>query len=165
MGKQPAERYKEAMRLYVLAYAVLVPFSAVAQVTVDQMTCAQAQRFVQQNGRIYAKSPAGPLPVYPISSIWTTPSCAGRQLIWPQTYATEMEFNAQWVTRALRLAAGRASGHGTPLPQLSTREPSAPEPVRAPRRSSNVSPATAVISLQPESRCSACDTLRSPNGE
>jgi hypothetical protein len=24
-----------------------------------------------------------------------------------------MEFNAQWVTRALRLAAGRASGHGT----------------------------------------------------
>ena len=44
MGKQPAERYKGAMRLYVLASAVLMQFSAVAQVTVDQMTCAQAQR-------------------------------------------------------------------------------------------------------------------------
>jgi hypothetical protein len=88
MGKRPAERYKGAVRFYVLASAVLMPVSAVAQVTVDQMTCAQAQRFVHQNGRIYAKSPAGPLPAYPISSIWTTPSCAGRQMIWPQTYAT-----------------------------------------------------------------------------
>jgi hypothetical protein len=35
MGKQSAERSKGVMRLYIFASAVLMPFSAVAQVTLD----------------------------------------------------------------------------------------------------------------------------------
>jgi hypothetical protein len=88
MGKKPAERYKGAMWVYFFTVAVLMPFSAVAQVTVDQMTCLEAQRFVHRHGRAYTKSPDGPLPAYPISSVWTPPYCPGRQLIWPQSYVT-----------------------------------------------------------------------------
>jgi hypothetical protein len=76
------------MRFSLVAAALMIPHAASAQVTVDQMTCAQAQTFVHRNGRIYAPSPAGPLPAYPIWSVWSTPYCPGRQLIWPQTYVT-----------------------------------------------------------------------------
>src|SRR5215211_4972910 len=76
------------MRPCLVAAAVLSPTSAVAQVTVDQMTCAQAQTFVHQNGRVYAKSLDGPLPVYPISSVWKIPYCPTPSLLWHQTYVT-----------------------------------------------------------------------------
>jgi hypothetical protein len=88
MRKQPPKAYRGVMRLCCLVDALLVPFSALAQASVDQMTCAQAQRFVHQHGRIYAKTPDGPLPVHPLSSVWSTPYCPGRQIVWPQTYVT-----------------------------------------------------------------------------
>lgn len=81
--------YEEPMKLGRLAAALLAPSPAVAQVvTVDQMTCAQARTFVQQHGRVYAKSPDGPLPVFPIASVWTTPYCPSPWLVWPQQYVT-----------------------------------------------------------------------------
>ena len=81
--------YEDLMKLGRLAAALLAPSSAVAQVaTVDQMTCAQARTFVQQHGRVYAKSPDGPLPVFPIASVWTTPYCPSPWLVWPQQYVT-----------------------------------------------------------------------------
>jgi len=76
------------MRPCLVAAALLSPTSAVAQVTVDQMTCAQAQTFVHQHGRVYAKSPDGPLPVFPISSVWKIPYCPTPSLPWHQTYVT-----------------------------------------------------------------------------
>jgi hypothetical protein len=72
------------MKLFLTLVALLTASSALAQVSVDEMTCAQAQRYVRQHGRIYVRSPAGPLPVYPISPV---PYC-GWWVLWHNRYVT-----------------------------------------------------------------------------
>jgi hypothetical protein len=76
------------MRIGLLAALLLIWSSAVAQVTVDQMTCAEAQRYAHRHGRIYVKSPDGPLPVYPIISVRSPPSCLWPWVLWHHSYVS-----------------------------------------------------------------------------
>lgn len=76
------------MKLFPAVVAVLTSSSALAQVSVDEMTCAQAQRYVQQHGRIYVRSPVGPLPVFPLASVSTTPYCGSQWVLWHNRYVT-----------------------------------------------------------------------------
>lgn len=78
------------MKLTASVSAILfsVSLSAAAQVTVDQMTCEQAQAYSAKHGRYYKNGGVdGPIPIYPTYTLDKI-NCTGKTLVSAQTERT-----------------------------------------------------------------------------
>lgn len=77
----------EPMKL-VSVLLLLGSFAAQAQVTVDKMTCAQAQAYSEANGRYWVDAgPDGAIPIYPTYTLETV-NCGGRTTTTPELRRT-----------------------------------------------------------------------------
>lgn len=72
----------------VSAILLSISFAASAQVTVDQMTCAQAQAYVAEHERYYKDAGIdGAIPIYPVYSLEKA-NCGGKTTTTPQMERT-----------------------------------------------------------------------------
>ena len=76
------------LRLGVVSVLMSFGFAASAHVTVDQMTCAQAQHYAVAHGGYYKDAgPDGAIHIYPVSTLEKV-NCVGKNSVAPQWEST-----------------------------------------------------------------------------